>query len=145
MFAHDILVSFPVSVNPGKYFVNKLFLDINRLPPDMIEGMRESYRKSLRFLQTLRIQGSEEDMQAEFRRTVLVAVGFKQEAMEKLDFENLGDADFESKVKERLLDGLVNNGAKQKIVPVGEVENHIRDGWEFVASLGEKVILKLPA
>jgi hypothetical protein len=48
-------------------------------------------------------------------------------------------------VKEKLLGVMQNNGAKQKVIPHGEVESYIIKGWEFVASLPKgKAIVKLP-
>jgi hypothetical protein len=38
-----------------------------------------------------------------------------------------------------------DNGSKQKVVAVNEVEHYISDGWEFVATLpNDKAIVKVP-
>lgn len=110
------------------------------------DEMMGEYAKAIPNLTILGAQQamSKEEMQAEFKKTVLAAVGFKPEEIEDMKAGSLGDADFQAKVKEKLLGGLANNGAKQKVVPVGEVEKHIAEGWEFVDSIGDKVILKLP-
>jgi hypothetical protein len=40
---------------------------------------------------------------------------------------------------------MVNNGSKQKVIPINEVESHLTQGWEFVAALPDnKAILKIP-
>ena len=38
-------------------------------------------------------------------------------------------------VRQKLLSVMENNGARQKIVRVEEIENHLAQGWEFVATL----------
>jgi hypothetical protein len=38
-----------------------------------------------------------------------------------------------------------NNGARQRVVPLGRVERYVREGWEFVAALPNgKAIVRLP-
>ena len=40
---------------------------------------------------------------------------------------------------------IINNGHRQKPIPLSEVESYIEKGWEFVAALpGERAIVKLP-
>lgn len=74
-------------------------------------------------------------MRSGFRKQVLIAVGFKQGQLEKIDVDNITDTDFQSMVKEKLLGAMANNGAKQKIVPAREVKDYVPQGWEYVASL----------
>jgi len=41
---------------------------------------------------------------------------------------------------------MANNGAKQKVISLSEVEKHVRMGWEFVAPLSnDRAIMKLPS
>jgi hypothetical protein len=124
----------------AQYTTNK-----RRLPSDILEDMRESYKKCVKLLQTTGSSGSEEDQNVGFRKVVLIGVGFKSEEVEKLDVGNLTDAEFQAMVKEKLLGAMTNNGARQKVVPANEVESYIPQGWEYVASLpNEKAIVKLP-
>jgi hypothetical protein len=114
----------------------------------MIEGMRVSYSKSLRFLQTIRAQTSEEEQQQGFKKRVLVAVGFKDDELEKLDVGGMTDAEYQTRVREKLLGKLANNGARQKVVNAEEVERYITEGWEYVGPYPNdkgKAIVKLPA
>jgi hypothetical protein len=40
---------------------------------------------------------------------------------------------------------MANNGSKQKVVPVSEVEGYISNGWEFVAALpNDRAVVKVP-
>jgi len=124
----------------ARYSTNK-----GRLPPAMIEEMRDSYKRCVKLLQTTGSQGSEEDQNVGFRKAVLVGVGYNSEDVEKMDVANQSEEDFQAKVREKLLGNMANNGAKQKVVRANEVEDYIPRGWEYVASLpNEKAIVKLP-
>ena len=60
----------------ARYSTNK------RLPPDMIEEMRESYKKCTKFFET-RISGiSESDAKLYLQQQLLLAVGYKQDEIE---------------------------------------------------------------
>ena len=40
---------------------------------------------------------------------------------------------------------MANNGSKQKVIPMGDVENYIAQGWEYVSALpNERAILRVP-
>ena len=48
-------------------------------------------------------------------------------------------------VRERLLGAMANNGSRQKVIRIAEVEKYVMEGWEYVASLpDDRAILKLP-
>jgi hypothetical protein len=116
------------------------------LPHEMVQDIKEAYRKSLRFLQTNAAGSSEDDQKAEFKKLVMTAVGFKAEDVAKMDAAAMSDSELQGLVKEKLLRVMQNNGAKQKVIPHGEVESYIIKGWEFVASLPKgRAIVKLPA
>ncbi|MEM2904688.1 MAG: hypothetical protein QW587_02995 [Candidatus Bathyarchaeia archaeon] len=49
-------------------------------------------------------------------------------------------------MRRRLLGAMVNNGARQKVIRLAEVERHVTDGWEFVAALPDgKAIMRTPS
>lgn len=83
---------------------------------------------------------------ADFNREILAKVGgHKKEELDKLDLENLPDEEVQRMVRERLMGTMASNGGRQRVVPVGEVENHLQKGYDFVSLLlGDKAILKLP-
>jgi len=125
----------------NRYTTNK-----QRLPETVIEDMREAYRRSQEFLQTTeREETSEEKLRESFRKQLLLVAGFSQEEMGKVDLSSMGDEEFQEMVRRRLLGAMVNNGARQKAVPIGDVESYLAEGWEFVATLpNDKAIIKLP-
>jgi hypothetical protein len=125
----------------NRYTTNK-----QRLPETVIEDMREAYRRSQEFLQTTeREETSEEKLRESFRKQLLLVAGFSQEEIGKMDLSSIGDEEFQEMVKQRLLGAMANNGARQKSVPIGDVESYLAEGWEFVATLpNDKAIIKLP-
>ena len=107
--------------------------------------MRESYRKSQEYLQTIQVEKtSEETMRDLFRKQFLVVAGYTSEEIEDIDL-TVDDAVFQEIVRRKLQGTMLNNGSNQRVVDVSEAEKYIRQGWDYVGSLTEKkVILKLP-
>ena len=126
----------------NRYTTNK-----QKLPGQVVEDMREAYRRSQQFLETIEMERtSEEKIKEEFRKQLLVVAGFKQEEMEKIDVMSKSDEEFQSMVREKLLGAMANNGARQKVIDLDEVEKHVAMGWEFVAQLSnDKAIMKIPS
>jgi hypothetical protein len=126
----------------NRYTTNK-----QRLPDQIVEDMREAYRRSQEFLQTIEAEGTrEEKVREEFRKQLLLVAGFKQEEIERMDMISKSDEEFQGLVRERLLGKMANNGARQKVIDLGEVEDHVVKGWEFVAALSNgKAIVRVPS
>ncbi len=125
----------------ARYSTNKA-----RLPPDMVEEMRGAYKKCESLLQTSVSEGiDEEKIKRAFKEQLLLVAGFKKAEVEKMDFESMDEEQFQSIIRQRLLGVMANNGSKQKVIAVGEVEGHLSQGWEFVATLpGDRAILRIP-
>ena len=71
--------------------------------------------------------------------------GLSEEEDAKYDIASMTDEELHSLVRRRLLGTMENNGARQKVVAVDEVESYITQGWEYAGSLPNgKAILKLP-
>jgi hypothetical protein len=116
-----------------------------RLPPQVIEDMRESYRKCQEYLQTtITESASEEKIKESFRRQLLLVAGFDPEEVKKIDL-SIDDSSFQEIIRKRLLEAMANHGMSQKVVRINDVERYIMEGWGFVAMLpGEKVVIKIP-
>jgi hypothetical protein len=115
-----------------------------RLPENLVEDMRESYRRSLEYLETRRSQTDEDRLREEFRRQLLLVAGFSGEEMDGLDL-SMGDEEFQETVRRKLLGSMVNNGNNQRVVRLENVEEFLGKGWNFVARLSEdKAIINLP-
>ena len=123
-----------------RYTLNK-----SRLPGEVVEDLREAYRRSQEYLQTGRSESdSEERLRDSFRKQLLLVAGFKPEEVEEMDL-SMDDSSFQEIVRKRLLGAMVNSGASQRVVNANDVERYISEGWGFVANLpDERVIIKLP-
>jgi membrane protease subunit (stomatin/prohibitin family) len=110
--------------------------------------MREFYLKGMDAVTImLRKRGMNQDeINKSFRRLILMQVaGYSAEEVDKLDLSSIKDEDLQKMVRERLLGAMVNNGSRQKVIQIGEVEKYVQQGWEYVASLpDDRAILKLP-
>ncbi|MFQ5998695.1 MAG: hypothetical protein ACE5KO_05260 [Candidatus Bathyarchaeia archaeon] len=56
----------------------------------------------------------------------------------------MSEEEFQATVRQRLLGAMENNGARQKTVSKAEVKSYLAQGWEYVATLDNEVIVKLP-
>lgn len=121
----------------GVYTLNK-----RRLPPDVVEQMRECYARAYRYLQTAESGPSEEELTKAFKRQLLLVAGFKAAEINEEHLE-LDEEEFHRLVRDKLLRGVRNNHAGQQVVPVSELESRLGDGWDFVSLLpNDKAIVK---
>jgi len=119
-------------------------LNKGKLPPNLIEEMRESYQKAQKYLQTTSFEESKEDLEKLFKKQLLLVAGFKPEEIKDEDLE-LPDEEFQKKIREKLLMEMKNNGARQKVIKVNEIEKYLEEGWEFISILPRnKAIVRLP-
>jgi len=122
----------------ARYTTNK-----GRLPDEFIEDMRESYRRSLEYIETTRVEVAEDKLQNALRRQLLLVAGFDGDEIDEMDL-GMSDEEFQDTVRKRLVGSMVNNGNSQRVVSVEDVEEFLGKGWSFVAKLSdEKAILKI--
>ena len=122
----------------ARYSTNK------RLPPDMIEEMRESYKKCLKFLETRISDVSEDNAKLFLQQQLLSAVGYKQEEIDKIDLTNISNEEFQQLLRDKVAGAMTENGAKQKVIPVSDVEKYIQEGYDFEAVLPNgKAVMRL--
>ncbi len=120
----------------ARYTTNK-----GRLPPDLVEDMRDTYRRSAPFLETSKAEDRETELKALFRRQMLLVAGLTEKEVDKMDLEAMTDADLQRIVREKLVGAAGTggnggtNGMKQKVVPMTAVEAYIEAGWEWVGPL----------
>jgi hypothetical protein len=124
----------------NRYTTNK-----QRLPESVVEDMRAAYARSEEFLQTkMKEETSEEKLRGSFRKQLLLVAGFTQEELDKMDVPSMSDEELQNIVRKRLLGVQVANGASQKVVSVGEANDYLAKGWEYVAKLSNnKVVIKM--
>lgn len=123
----------------ARYSTNKV------LPKDTIEEMRETFRKCTKYIE-IEHQGITEDQSEKRAKEVMLTIaGFTKDEIERENLLELSAEELGKKVRERLLGAMINNGNRQKVVTVTEVESFINKGWEFVTILpGDRSIVKFP-
>ena len=126
----------------NRYTTNKC-----RLPENVIEDMREAYRRSQEYLQTKKVEEtSEEKLRQAFRKQLLLVAGFKQKEVDAMDLASMSDEELQEIVRKKLLGHETSDCTKQKAVSISEVNRYLEQGWEYVATLpNKKVIIKLNA
>ena len=122
----------------ARYSTNK------RLPPDMIEEMRASYQKCLKYLETRVSEVSEDNAKQYLQQQLLLTAGYKQEEIDKMDLSVITNEEFQQILRDKLLGRMADNGAKQKVIPTGEIEQYLTQGYEFQAVLPDgRAVMKL--
>ncbi|MCL4344785.1 MAG: site-specific integrase [Candidatus Thermoplasmatota archaeon] len=123
----------------ARYSTNK------RLPPDMIEEMRESYKKCLKYMETRVSEVSEDNARLYLQQQLLSAVGYRQHEIDKMNLADLNTEDFQKLLRDKVAGAMASNGSKQKLVPMNGIEKLLGEGYEFQAVLPNgKAIMKMP-
>ncbi|MCS7114175.1 MAG: site-specific integrase [Candidatus Bathyarchaeota archaeon] len=123
----------------NRYTTNKY-----RLPESVIEDMREAYRRSQAYLQTVGQELSRESMVEELKRHLLLVTGFSPEEINNLDLKGLSDEEFQEIIRKRLLGRIKAENCLQRVVNLEEVDKYLQMGWSYVDCLpdGRVVIRK---
>ena len=116
----------------ARYSTNK-----GRLTPTMIEEMRKSYKKCEPILSTQSSELSKEEVKQTVKEEFLSLAGIKPEQMEDMDVASMSKDELLKLVRDKLLGSMVNNGNKQRVVPINEVKSFISQGFEYVAALSD--------
>ena len=114
-----------------------------RLPENLVEDMRESYRRSLEYLETRKAGADEDRLREAFRRQLLLVAGVSGEEIDELD-PSMGDEKFLETGRRKLLGSLVKYGNNQRVVRLEDVEDFLRRGWKYVEAERRKAVIKLP-
>jgi len=124
----------------NRYTTNK-----HRLPQSVIDDMREAYKRSQDYLQTTKAEVGEEKIKEAFKKQLLAVAGFNEEEMAKLDVTKMTDEELHNLVRKRLLGVMANNGNRQCVIPLTDVEKYLGEGWEYVTALpNERAVVKMP-
>jgi hypothetical protein len=123
----------------ARYSTNK------RLPESMIEEIREAYKKCCKFLETINRELTESEAKVYLQRQLLLAVGYSEEEIEKIDLEHITEEEFQRLLREKVAGAVLKSDTKQKVISLNDVEKFIDAGYEFVAALPNgKAIIKTP-
>jgi len=117
-----------------------------KLLTEMIESMRDSYRRSQQYLETTRQNVDKEDIKLAVKREMLLLEGLQEDEIDSLDLHK-SFRDLIKEVEEKRSTGKHNgqNQYQQKVVPLDDIERYIEGGYEYVTTLpGERGIVRLP-
>jgi len=110
--------------------------------------MRNSYQKSLKFLETENKGISESEMNKtikELKTSMLIVAGFPEEEIEKEKLFELSNGDLIKKIDVKRIKNLDNRNS-QKVVSMRELKQYIEQGWEFVVNINSReAIIKVPS
>jgi hypothetical protein len=81
----------------ARYSTNK-----GRLPPSMIEELRDAYKRCEPLLSTKRETPSEEQIKKTFKEQFLLVSGFKKEEVEKMNLDGIGEEELQNMVRQKL-------------------------------------------
>ncbi len=124
----------------NRYTTNK-----HRLPQSVIQDMREAYKRSQDYLQTVKPELGEDQLKLALKKQFLAVAGFSDDEIVKYDLAAMSNEELNELVRKRLLGIMSNNGARQRIVALTQLDELIREGWEYVAGLpDERAIVKMP-
>jgi len=124
----------------NRYTTNK-----HRLPESVIEDMREAYKRSQDYLQTTKGEVGEEKIKEAFKKQLLAVAGFTEEEVAKHDLAKMSDEELHNMVRQRLLGLMANNGNRQRVIPLADVERYLGEGWEYVTAIPNgRAIIKTP-
>jgi len=136
----------------ARYSTNK------RLPPDMIEEMRDAYARASKYFETEEHGIKEEDVAKitnnTMKETALMiletAYGMNLTDKEREELMGFERDELLERLKQIFRDKkaqILNNGNKHKTIPERELETYLNQGWELVQIYprGDKAVIKLPS
>ena len=143
----------------ARYSTNKNLL------PDQINEMREAYKRTLKFLETMGSSSEEEDMNRKLKKQVLLIDGFTEQEIEEKGLLDVEDEELRNIRREKLfgsrnpveeargsarkdkLNMMKSKGSlRQKVIQLFAVEAYINEGFELVSDRipGDKALVRLP-
>ncbi len=123
----------------SRYTTNK-----GRLPGEMIEDMREAYQRAEPLLSTLPSKSATET-QANIAKVMLMGIGYTDEELSEVNFDELDVAAFQNLVQQKMVPAEPAERPKQKLVGAKELAGFLAKGWTVVKAVGpDQVVLNPP-
>ena len=127
----------------NRYTTNK-----QKLTEQVVEDMREAYKRSQEFLVTTKKETLDQDIiLATFNRQFLSIAGYTDDEINELgDLSKFAPQQLQELFKRKSMQALgLNGNSRQRIVPINEVKNWILQGWEYIRELPtDEAIIRLP-
>lgn len=132
-----------------RYTINK-----GRLPPQVVEDMRNAYKRAQTFLET-RESEQGEDSTLKMIKLLLKAGGHSDEEIEELSLKDRSEAEIIELLKpQNASEGNGNqqqaivlnpqngsNGKQQQVIPLRDLPAKLKEGWEFKATLPDGCVV----
>ncbi len=123
----------------ARYTTNK-----GRLPSEMIEDMRTAYQRAEPLLSTLPSKSASET-QASIAKVMLMGMGYTDEELAGVNFDELDVATFQNLVQQKMAPTEPLEKPKQKVVGAKELPGFLSEGWTVVTAVGpDQVVLNPP-
>jgi integrase len=123
----------------ARYTTNKA-----RLPKDLVEDMRAAYARCEPFLSTVPAKG-ETEAQAKMAKLMLMGLGYSEEDLANLDFDQLDVATFRDLVAKKVRRDASAETARQLLVDSTQLPRYLSDGWRVVTAVnGHQVVIDPP-
>ena len=123
----------------SRYTTNK-----GRLPGEMIEDMREAYQRAEPLLSTLPSKSATET-QANIAKVMLMGMGYTDEELSEVNFDELDVAAFQNLVQQKMVPAEPAERPKQKLVGAKQLAGFLAEGWTVVTAIGpDQIVLNPP-
>lgn len=119
----------------ARYTTNK-----GRLPQNLLDDMREAYARCEPFLSTVPSKG-EQNAQARIAKVMLLGLGYSEEELGGLDFENLDVAVFQEMVTKKMTGAGGSADTRQRVVEAKELGGYLQQGWRVVTAVNEHQVV----
>jgi hypothetical protein len=118
-----------------------------RLTSNVIDDMREAYKKSQEYLQTKEYAApKEKEITDMLKKQLLKIMGYSDKDIEKMKLDEISEETFNERIRERLSsskDKDNNLKSQQMVVAMNEINNYLNSGWQYVTTLpNERVIVQ---
>ncbi len=120
----------------GRYNLDK------KWRPDLVEEMRETYRRCEPFLSTIPVK-DERETQSRMVKVMLMGLGYTEEELAGIDFDTLDVTVFQDLVTKKVAP--LGSQSKQQVVDSKELPAYLEQGWTVVTAVnGHQVVLNPP-
>jgi len=123
----------------ARYSVNR-----GKIPASLVEEMRAAYKRCEPFLSTVPSR-NEQDAQAKIAKVMLMGLGYTEEDLASVDFDNLDVGTFQELVTKKMGQNASASQTRQRLVDSEELPHYLEEGWKVVTAVnGHQVVLNPP-
>ncbi len=115
--------------------------------PDLLKEARGQYKRAESFLLTLTVTPDSQEAVARALRLLLSARGVPAEKLDRMDFSGKSDeeiVEFLKRVGAAMEPGGSLVRTPEKAIPVQDLQKHLTEGWSYLGTAGEMVIVRAP-